>query len=105
MLAQHAIAAELTVIADRSVLQQRAKELGLVLELAPTNNASVHPGKGTLNVLHQQAPHPVIAGQLDRANSQYVLDTLIAATKGCVGGEFDAMVTAPVHKGIINEAN
>lgn len=105
MLAQHAISAEITVIADRSVLQQRAKTLGLALELASPNNSSAHLGNGTLSVRHQQAPHPATAGQLDSANSQYVLDTLITATDGCLSGEFDAMVTAPVHKGIINQAN
>lgn len=105
MLAQHAIAAEITVIADRSVLQQRAKTLGLALELVSPNSSSAHLGKGTLSVHHQQASRPVSAGQLDSANSQYVLDTLITATDACISGEFDAMVTAPVHKGIINEAN
>src|SRR5690606_21525143 len=43
-------------------------------------------------------------GQLDTANSQYVLDTLTRAAEGCLSGDFDGMVTAPVHKGVINEA-
>jgi 4-hydroxythreonine-4-phosphate dehydrogenase len=46
----------------------------------------------------------VIAGRLDRTNSPYVLRTLETAIDGCVNGRFDAMVTAPVHKGIINDA-
>jgi 4-hydroxythreonine-4-phosphate dehydrogenase len=45
-----------------------------------------------------------LAGQLDAANSQYVLDTLTIAARGCLKGDFDGMVTAPVHKGVINEA-
>ena len=45
-----------------------------------------------------------LAGQLDAANSQYVLDTLTVAARGCLNGSFDGMVTAPVHKGVINEA-
>jgi 4-hydroxythreonine-4-phosphate dehydrogenase len=47
---------------------------------------------------------PVQCGQLNVANSRYVLKTITRATKGCMDGLFDAMVTAPVHKGIINDA-
>jgi 4-hydroxythreonine-4-phosphate dehydrogenase len=46
----------------------------------------------------------VTAGQLDPANSAYVLHTLEAAADGCLAGRFAAMVTAPVHKGVINDA-
>jgi 4-hydroxythreonine-4-phosphate dehydrogenase len=46
----------------------------------------------------------VIPGRLDPANAGYVLDTLRLACDGCLDGRFDAMVTAPVHKGIINDA-
>ncbi|MDZ4099524.1 MAG: 4-hydroxythreonine-4-phosphate dehydrogenase PdxA, partial [Methylophilaceae bacterium] len=55
--------------------------------------------------LHQATAKPVIAGELNPANSQYVLNTLITATDGCSHSRFDAMVTAPVHKGVINQAN
>lgn len=48
--------------------------------------------------------HPVIPGQLDPANAEYVLETLRVAATGCMAGQFDAMVTGPVHKGVINEA-
>jgi 4-hydroxythreonine-4-phosphate dehydrogenase len=46
---------------------------------------------------------PVIAGQLDPANAQYVLNILDAAVKGCLDSRFDAMVTAPIQKSVINE--
>jgi 4-hydroxythreonine-4-phosphate dehydrogenase len=48
---------------------------------------------------------PVIAGQLNPANAQYVLNILDAAVKGCLEGRFDAMVTAPIQKSVINEGN
>ena len=48
---------------------------------------------------------PVIAGQLNSANAQYVLNILDAAVKGCLEGRFDAMVTAPIQKSVINEGN
>ncbi|MDP2247904.1 MAG: 4-hydroxythreonine-4-phosphate dehydrogenase PdxA, partial [Nitrosomonadales bacterium] len=104
MLAHRAIAAEIIVIADEAVLQQRANTLGLALKTT-ISDASSHRGDGSLNVLHQPANQAVVAGQLDKANSQYVLNTLITATDGCVDGSFDAMVTAPVHKGVINQAD
>jgi 4-hydroxythreonine-4-phosphate dehydrogenase len=43
-------------------------------------------------------------GRLDTANARYVLDLLDRATDGASAGEFAAMVTAPVHKGVINDA-
>jgi 4-hydroxythreonine-4-phosphate dehydrogenase len=45
-----------------------------------------------------------VAGRLDRHNAGYVLAALTRATDGCLTGEFDALVTGPVHKGVINDA-
>jgi 4-hydroxythreonine-4-phosphate dehydrogenase len=47
---------------------------------------------------------PVSPGRLDARNARYVLATLDRALQGCLSGEFDAVVTAPVHKGVINDA-
>ena len=41
---------------------------------------------------------------MDRANAAYVLETLTRAGQGCLDGHFAGMITAPVHKGVINEA-
>jgi len=104
MLAHKPIPAELVIIADEAVLHQRAKQLGIIINTtAPLDN--VHQGNGSLSVLHQATAEPVMAGKLNPVNSQYVLNTLITATDGCSHGRFDAMVTAPVHKGVINQAN
>ena len=46
---------------------------------------------------------PVLAGQLNPTNAQYVLDILGTAARGCLDGRFDAMVTAPIQKSVINE--
>jgi 4-hydroxythreonine-4-phosphate dehydrogenase len=48
---------------------------------------------------------PVIAGQLNPANAQYVLNILDTAVTGCLDGRFDAMVTAPIQKSVINEGS
>ncbi|TAJ77238.1 MAG: 4-hydroxythreonine-4-phosphate dehydrogenase PdxA [Gallionellaceae bacterium] len=93
----------LVVIADRSLLLLRAAQLGLDLELHHyTPAAPFIPGK--LSTLHVPLARPAQAGKLDIANAPYVLETLRRALQGCVSGEFSGMVTAPVHKGIINDA-
>jgi 4-hydroxythreonine-4-phosphate dehydrogenase len=102
MLAHKPFPAELIVIADKTLLRQRAQQLGIALQITDRN--ACHEGNGTLHVQHQAARAPVTAGKLDPANSQYVLDMLIHAIDGCRHGVFDAMVTAPVHKGVINQA-
>jgi len=56
------------------------------------------------NVLHVPAAATVRPGRLDPKNARYVLDVLDAGVDGCLAGRFDALVTAPVHKGIINDA-
>lgn len=53
---------------------------------------------------HIPLAQPVIAGQLNPANSQYVLTVLKEATLGCMDGTYSAVCTAPVQKSIINEA-
>lgn len=105
-LAQQQQTSELVVIADPQLLQQRAQQLGLAIKLELTDlskSASV-PVKGTLRYLPAALAAPVTAGALNSLNSNYVLDTLQLALDGCLEGRFDAVVTAPVHKGIINDA-
>ncbi|CAM3656154.1 4-hydroxythreonine-4-phosphate dehydrogenase PdxA [Polynucleobacter arcticus] len=46
---------------------------------------------------------PVISGQLNSLNAQYVLEMLNTAVEGCLDGRFAAMVTAPIQKSVIND--
>ena len=105
MLAQHPLPAQIVVIGDAGLLRQRARMLNLPLEIADFTAALRAPAAaGMLQVSHvalAAAAHP---GKLDPANSAYVLRTLEVAADGCSAGVFDAMVTAPVHKGVINDA-
>jgi 4-hydroxythreonine-4-phosphate dehydrogenase len=101
MLAQHDIKANITIIGDEEVLQARGLQPNIhEASRAHSEVSIVHK----INLLHIAAPAKVQAGKLDAANSDYVLRMLQRATEGCISDEFDAMVTAPVHKGIINEA-
>ena len=105
-LAQTAQSAELVVIADPDLLEQYAAKLGLSLNLILVDferSPSPTPA-GSLYYLPCKLIAQVAAGQLNVENAQYVLDSLTLALEGCLSGQFDAMVTAPVHKGIINDA-
>ncbi|WP_375752438.1 4-hydroxythreonine-4-phosphate dehydrogenase PdxA [Vibrio sp. HN007] len=97
---------EIVVCADKQMLEQRASVLGINVTLQDYDSTSnPTPQKaGTLIVEHISVEEQVVAGQLNENNGLYVLKTLERATLGCMNSEFDAVVTGPVHKGIINRA-
>lgn len=106
MLSQRYLPCELVIVASPELLQQRAKELGMPIEIKlfdPTQAPALQP-VGHMQVLPVELAEPVQCGKLNPANSRYVLKTVTKAVKGCMDGTFAAMVTAPVHKGIINDA-
>ena len=95
--------ARLVVLSDRQLLSERAHTLnfaGVFRDWTP----DLLPCPGILDVLHQPLFVASQPGRLNPANSAYVLQILDRALSGCVSGEFSAMVTAPVHKGVINDA-
>jgi 4-hydroxythreonine-4-phosphate dehydrogenase len=97
--------AELVAIASADLLLARAKQLGVPLRITrydPDQNPQ--PGTaGELIVCDLSLAEPSVPGQLNAANSDYVLATLQRAASGCLNNEFAAMLTAPVQKSIINE--
>jgi 4-hydroxythreonine-4-phosphate dehydrogenase len=93
------------VIADKNLLQQRAAQIGMVLQVrdfSASPESAAQPD--TLTVMHVPLVGECHPGVLNADNSEYVLATLRRAVQGCQTGEFSGMVTAPVHKGIINDA-
>ena len=106
MLAQHPSPCERVIIPDPQLLRDRAQQLGLPVELLPFDPDAlpVAQAAGQLHVLPVTLGTACTPGQLDAGNSAYVLKTLRLAGEGALSGLFDAIVTAPVHKGIINEA-
>ncbi|WP_288473642.1 4-hydroxythreonine-4-phosphate dehydrogenase PdxA [uncultured Pantoea sp.] len=105
-LAQQAWPVELVVCASPALLQQRAAQLGLPLTLRPYQpGVAAEPQQaGSLTILPVETAEPVTPGTLCVANSDYVLTTLAHACDGCLSGEFAALITGPVHKGVINDA-
>lgn len=105
-LAQQVQTVELVVIADPDVMRQRADLLNIPLTLRQyqPDQPAVINAPNELTLLSVHCPDKVIAGELNVANANYVLETLERAAKGCMNGEFAAIVTAPLHKGVINDA-
>jgi 4-hydroxythreonine-4-phosphate dehydrogenase len=105
-LAQQKQPAELIVIADPEFMLQRAqtRNIPLTLRQYDADTPPIINNPNELTILPIHCPEKVVAGQLNSANSHYVLATLERAAQGCLQNEFDAIVTAPLHKGIINDA-
>jgi 4-hydroxythreonine-4-phosphate dehydrogenase len=98
--------AQRVVVGDAAVLEERARQLGLDVrleEFAPDKPPSPSPA-GILKLIEMPTRNRVCPGRLDPENAEHVLALLETAARGCMEGVFDAMVTGPVHKGVINQA-
>ena len=106
MIAQQRWSATLVVAADPALLRARAMALKLPLRLIEvTDDLPAGPSEpGSLFVLPHRLDTVATAGQTDPGNARYALRLLDTAIDGCRNGRFDAMVTAPLHKGVINDA-
>jgi len=98
--AQKEIKENLLVYCDPDVLIDRAKKLNLPITLkeSESKNAS------ELSIYPIKTRNKVLPGRLDPANSNYVLKTIKHATKDCLNGNCDGLLTGPVNKGVINES-
>ncbi|MEO8628320.1 MAG: 4-hydroxythreonine-4-phosphate dehydrogenase PdxA [Betaproteobacteria bacterium] len=105
LLARQGVAAPLVVIGDAELLQARARLRGVSLStIAYVPGEAVQPRSDCLYVMHRPLAVQCEPGRLDARNARAVLDWLRVAAQGCMDRSFAAMVTAPVHKGIINDA-
>ena len=107
-LAAQELPCELVCFGDRALLEERAQLLHSAVSLRtwqplPGAARTVHV-PGELAVAHLPLAAASVPGRADPANARYVLALLDRAVEGTLAGEFDALVTAPVHKGVINDA-
>lgn len=102
MTSQMNLDCRLAVCADPVLLTDRANMLGIPLRITDWDNQQHSVGQ--LSVLPVNLNQPAAAGQLDIENADYVLNTLRIAANGCLQGEFDALVTGPLQKSVINDA-
>ncbi len=103
LLSRHSSPVRLVLLGDRKLIEERAHLIGVQLALTDYHPNRL-PGGNALEILHMPLSAPSHAGRLDSSNASYVLALIDRALAGCRNGEFGAMVTAPVHKGVINEA-
>ncbi len=91
-------------MADPELLANRAQELNLTVRIrSPSSTPRAHQ-PGSLQVHPVRLREPATSGKLATANASYVVESLTMAVEACLGGEYDALVTGPVHKGAINDA-
>ncbi len=93
----------ITALVDPALMDQRAQQLGSELRCTKVQDGSLLFGSLTIDDRHR-VKAPVTPGLLDEDNAQYVHDCITTAVTQCLGERYTAMVTAPVHKGIINHA-
>ena len=105
-IAQKAWPVQLVVVASSSLLKERAQQLGLPLTLIEYDESqpAIPQTAGTLTILPLSLNAPCVPGELNPENGHYVVESLRLACDKNISGEFDAVVTGPVHKGLINQA-
>ena len=94
-------------VADAELMRMRALDLGLDITVERIDTIDDFQPSGNaqhLTVLHHPLSEPVRCGELDEGNAAYVLACLDTAIDLCSDGRADAMVTGPVHKGVINRS-
>lgn len=100
-LAGRVSGARLVLIGNREMLESRAADCGIAVTLVDHCPGRLTPSAGSLEVIDVPLAAPVVAGRPDARNAAAVLHSLDVAIDGCLAGDFDAMVTAPLHKGMI----
>ena len=104
-LSQKPLDFELVAYADPTLLISRAKALGLPLKIRLHNQSKpAASGKYELSVKPIILKSPVIPGILNSDNSGYVLEALSTAIADCQKKYCQALVTGPIHKGVINSS-
>ncbi|MGA7297486.1 MAG: 4-hydroxythreonine-4-phosphate dehydrogenase PdxA [Rhodanobacteraceae bacterium] len=104
-LAASSIQADFVACTEPGLLRRAARRCGVELILDEDDGTRIsHRQEGHLRVRQVDLRVLETPGQLDRRNAFFVLDTLAQATDACLDGQFAGMVTAPVHKGVINDA-
>jgi 4-hydroxythreonine-4-phosphate dehydrogenase len=102
MASQMDIPCRLAVCADPELLADRADKLNIKLAIVDWEKQPHKRNQlAVIPVKLKQAAEP---GLLNPENADYVLQTLTLAGNLCLQGEFDAMVTGPVQKSVINDA-
>lgn len=95
----------IVVLGDKAVLEARACQLNKRVKFFDYRfNEQIVNEPGSLSIISIPCPSPVVNGKLNVNNAFYVMDMLTSAAEWCKKKQFSALITAPIHKAIINEA-
>jgi 4-hydroxythreonine-4-phosphate dehydrogenase len=104
-LAASPLAADLVAVSDAGLLERAAQRCGITLKLEADDGQPRNlRAAGSLRFVEVPLRVEEVPGRLDPRNAFHVLNTLAQAADGCISGVFDAVVTAPVQKSVINDA-
>jgi len=105
-LATHSLDYGIVVVANRKLLEQQAKLLGIDIKLKnfDTDSKISSHTAGELNVVDIPISSITSLGTLDVNNSNYVVSTLETAIELIQNDTCQALTTGPVQKSIINDA-
>jgi 4-hydroxythreonine-4-phosphate dehydrogenase len=105
-LVQQSFPVQMVVIASPDLFIERAELLGidLTIEIYDPEKTAKAQEAGTITIMPVELAEPCVAGELNSNNGAYVVETLRLACEKNMSGEFDAIVTGPVHKGLINQS-
>jgi len=106
LFAQTSAQCQPVLYCDPELIEARAQQLGLSVSLSRIDfsRPATIPAPGQLSIEPVALAHSVSAGSASPANADYVLDALSRATTACHSGSCQALVTGPIHKGVINQA-
>lgn len=85
-------AEKIIIIGNKKLLMERAAFLKIPCDI------------DALTIVDFPLPEKCIPGKLNTRNANFVIDMLTYATQNCLEKKFSAIVTAPIHKGILNDA-
>lgn len=102
-IAELDLGCEITLLVDPQLLDQRAQQLGSAVRCGELTDGVFSFGRFKL-LRGQALEAQVVPGRLEPKNANAVYQSIKIAAQACLTGRYDAMVTAPVHKGIINDA-
>jgi 4-hydroxythreonine-4-phosphate dehydrogenase len=107
-LANERLPCNVVIVSDPDLLRSRAKMLGgdvTIIEIDPDDADKIHARSGELLVIAERFPQEPVCGQLNPANAQTLLNGIRFAAEACLAGRFSGLVTAPVQKSVINDAD
>ena len=101
-LAQQRRDYDIVAFINFDLLAQRAEWLGVEIDINTATDAPLRE-PGTLTIYPVQLDTTITPKQLTPNSATYVLETIRLATEGCLSGDYSALVTGPIHKGVINQ--